>query len=375
MPHSRTRAAAHDRANRRTALDALLARAQHGRLTPTEGALLADYVRTELVNADTVRRNLAGTARALDRARKGADDTIRALETEVAEWRHRAARTWGDVWTALGLHYGLTAEQAGTEARKRRTADERRALAVAERIKREAEEARAAAERDAQRYQAAWHNARIRATKNARHARFLTSSRTHWRRRALDRADRIATMTEQHEQHRTAILNALHLAPGIPWDVIPDHIRDTDEYARRAVFLASRVRAECDRIEAEVHGQHDEDDDGKREAIRRIRAVVDALPKAPAPTDQPADGAPWQCPECGDTRRQHPGCRNGTPVDSDALAPLVYAAQSHAWSNDVRLREDVRRWEEIAESARDHYRHAARYLLDRLHITPREDRP
>jgi hypothetical protein len=37
----------------------------------------------------------------------------------------------------------------------------------------------------------------------------------------------------------------------------------------------SRVRAECERIVAEVYGQHDEDDNGMREAVRRITAAID----------------------------------------------------------------------------------------------------
>jgi hypothetical protein len=44
---------------------------------------------------------------------------------------------------------------------------------------------------------------------------------------------------------------------------------------RDAVLLAG-VFTECDRLEAEVHGQHDEDADGIREAVRRIRAAAGA---------------------------------------------------------------------------------------------------
>ncbi|MFD8626650.1 hypothetical protein ACFV4E_22665 [Streptomyces hygroscopicus] len=36
----------------------------------------------------------------------------------------------------------------------------------------------------------------------------------------------------------------------------------------------NRILAECDAIEAEIHGQHDEDDDGMREAVRRIREAA-----------------------------------------------------------------------------------------------------
>lgn len=50
--------------------------------------------------------------------------------------------------------------------------------------------------------------------------------------------------------------------------VTPHQARQQDE-ARVAAVLT-----ECDAIEAEVHGQHDEDDDGMREAVRRIRSVA-----------------------------------------------------------------------------------------------------
>lgn len=47
------------------------------------------------------------------------------------------------------------------------------------------------------------------------------------------------------------------------------------------VAAIERVKNECDAIVAEVYGQHDEDDDGMREAVRRIRAVLGI------PTDEP----------------------------------------------------------------------------------------
>ncbi|MFJ1993022.1 hypothetical protein [Streptomyces asiaticus] len=46
------------------------------------------------------------------------------------------------------------------------------------------------------------------------------------------------------------------------------------EFRQRAEKRLERILAECDAIEAEVHGQHDEDDDGMREAVRRIRAAA-----------------------------------------------------------------------------------------------------
>lgn len=49
-----------------------------------------------------------------------------------------------------------------------------------------------------------------------------------------------------------------------------------DRRDREKATDLSRVVAVCDAIEAEVHGQHDEDDDGMREAVRRIRAALAA---------------------------------------------------------------------------------------------------
>lgn len=64
-------------------------------------------------------------------------------------------------------------------------------------------------------------------------------------------------------------------------------VRAELEAAQASYWTASdavqRVRSECDAIDAEVHGQHDEDDDGMREAVRRIRAALDS-PAAPACT-------------------------------------------------------------------------------------------
>lgn len=44
------------------------------------------------------------------------------------------------------------------------------------------------------------------------------------------------------------------------------------EARQKAEARVAAVLAECDALEAEVYGQHDEDDDGIREAVRRIRA-------------------------------------------------------------------------------------------------------
>ena len=46
------------------------------------------------------------------------------------------------------------------------------------------------------------------------------------------------------------------------------------EFRLQAEARVAAVLAECDALEAEVYGQHDEDDDGIREAVRRIRAAA-----------------------------------------------------------------------------------------------------
>lgn len=46
------------------------------------------------------------------------------------------------------------------------------------------------------------------------------------------------------------------------------------EARQQAEARVAAALAECDAIEEEVYGQHDEDDDGMREAVRRIRAVL-----------------------------------------------------------------------------------------------------
>ncbi|MFJ2909377.1 hypothetical protein ACIO8F_08065 [Streptomyces sp. NPDC087228] len=78
--------------------------------------------------------------------------------------RVREARSMGDIWTILGMHYGLTPEQAGQEARARRSTAERAAEAAARVGTRHMA--------DADRYRAAWRSARHRANiaNDERHA-------------------------------------------------------------------------------------------------------------------------------------------------------------------------------------------------------------
>jgi hypothetical protein len=46
------------------------------------------------------------------------------------------------------------------------------------------------------------------------------------------------------------------------------------EFRQQAEARIADAITECDAIEAEQHGQHDEDADGMREAVRRIRAAL-----------------------------------------------------------------------------------------------------
>jgi hypothetical protein len=110
-PKGRTR----DRADRRAVLDVLLARAQRGVLSATEGALLAEHVREETRLADECRRAMAGTTQALARHREAADAAIveaeeRATTAEeqvrgyqaAEKFRRAAANTVGGRLAAIG---------------------------------------------------------------------------------------------------------------------------------------------------------------------------------------------------------------------------------------------------------------------------------
>jgi hypothetical protein len=74
--------------------------------------------------------------------------------------------------------------------------------------------------------------------------------------------------------------------------------------AEKAEAAIERVRDECAAIEQEQYGQHDEDADGMREAVRRLRAALDGTGDAePAPAPQPKppgifSGVQGRCPAC-----------------------------------------------------------------------------
>ncbi|CAL9481034.1 hypothetical protein [Streptomyces sp. enrichment culture] len=253
---SRQQSAA-DRDARRESLAVILSRIQRGvPITPAEGALLRAHVELEITESNELRRTLGGqqaASRRMARRVEAAEAAIREAEqrAEAAEERARTlekdardngadaraeyqraktaeqqlaaaraaldnvrhARTWAEVWSALGMHYGMTAIQAGQEARARRPVAEQRAEDRAEQAEAVAAEAKRllerrtttlrtraeyaeqqladtrekrnrwaaeadtqilAAHRRADRYHAAWRNARARALKAQQQAAALS---------------------------------------------------------------------------------------------------------------------------------------------------------------------------------------------------------
>jgi hypothetical protein len=68
-----------------------------------------------------------------------------------------------------------------------------------------------------------------------------------------------------------------------------DHLRvQAGTFFAQRDSLHNAVIAECDAIVQEVYGQHDEDDDGMREAVQRIRGAVDAWRKDAAAVRAPS---------------------------------------------------------------------------------------
>lgn len=62
------------------------------------------------------------------------------------------------------------------------------------------------------------------------------------------------------------------------------HVREIVPELEKAQAAIERARAECKAIAHEVYGQHDEDDDGKREAVGRVIAALDGTEQ---PTTEP----------------------------------------------------------------------------------------
>lgn len=160
----------------------------------------------------------------------------RMTKAEGTLSRILAADTWGKVWTELGLYYGMTPEEAGRQARRRRTAAERAAQeaegqATAQRRRANGwrEHALAADDRG-DRYRLAW----------------LAARRDRKADRAAMRAD-LATM-QAAEQQLAAVRAALPTEPrprlGLPTDLA---------YANGRHDLADAVRDALDTHQPKEH--------------------------------------------------------------------------------------------------------------------------
>ncbi|MGW3511195.1 hypothetical protein [Streptomyces sp. NPDC000994] len=93
------------RRDRRDTLDRLLSRALRGRLTTTEAALLAEYVRKEQRVSDETRARLADSDRAIVKHREAAEDAIREAEDERDEMRRNYERA---CQTITAMHEAAT---------------------------------------------------------------------------------------------------------------------------------------------------------------------------------------------------------------------------------------------------------------------------
>jgi BMFP domain-containing protein YqiC len=95
------------------------------------------------------------------------------------------------------------------------------------------------------------------------------------------------------------------------------------EHSIPPVAAIERVKNECDAIVAEVYGQHDEDDDGMREAVRRIRAVLGI------PTDEPQPDPRCRAALAALDQPQRPTTTEaGVPC---SLAVLKRPHEAHTW--------------------------------------------
>ncbi|MET8399593.1 hypothetical protein [Streptomyces sp900116325] len=170
----RTIAEMHEAATGRTGMGPLLGVVED--VASTRAAFEAQRAR-----ADTLNRLCGEQRKRADTAEQ------RASKAEATLARIANARQSADVWTALGMHYGWTPEQAGQAARARRTAGELHARRTADRVM---------AERN--RYQAAYRNARERATQR-------TEQRDRARKALHAWTDHTARIVADGDQLRTAL--------------------------------------------------------------------------------------------------------------------------------------------------------------------------
>jgi hypothetical protein len=181
--------------------------AEWKRRNANQGETIRDMGRANWEAHERVRVAEFHAADAKERARVAtvAALALRAQTPDAAQAalaRIRAARTWGEVWTPLGMYYGMTPEQAGTEARNRRTEAERTAEQRIEAYRGEVESAdehtvRAMAARD--RYRAAWRSARRRAHAHAAEEQRVRGWLEHWADRARTAEGDLATIRNRDQ--------------------------------------------------------------------------------------------------------------------------------------------------------------------------------
>lgn len=158
-----------------TLAQALAAVAEHDGLSPVQAAMSAAFAAAAetpaAVDTERERDHAIELAEAKEAARVAqvAAHKLKLQTPDRAQRtldRIRDARTSLEAWVTLGMYYGMTPEQTGQSARAWRTTDERITYDRIERLRRRlAEEAEdhTAAQVAADRFEAAWQNARLRA--------------------------------------------------------------------------------------------------------------------------------------------------------------------------------------------------------------------
>ncbi|MGW7197240.1 hypothetical protein [Streptomyces chryseus] len=242
IPDMKRAEAALDRVRNAPSLGAALAAvADYDGLNPARARIQAEFTEA----ADSTRARLDEQAR--EHAIELATMARRASAAETTLDRVRAARQWADVWTALGMHYGLTSQQAGQEARARRTTAERRADGWRQHA--------LTADARADRHLAAWRSARRRAREHAVEEARIRGWCGHWNRKhrearhQLDRTlaawrnarQRAADRTE--ERDRALALAATPAAATTPGEQLRNAVRAWADAMAPAVQEAAQALA------------------------------------------------------------------------------------------------------------------------------------
>ncbi|MGK5533349.1 hypothetical protein [Streptomyces sp. URMC 129] len=251
--NSHTAAEDTDRAARRDMLLVLLSRGERGVLSRTEATALRAHVMSECDENDANRARARGAVAERARLREqlaaaekqGGEATAAALrlhaQTPTAARatldRIRQARTWADVWTHLGMYYGLKPEQAGIEARARRTEAEREA---ARKGRAEAEDALRELPEHLRKSAHAAQRAELRIQRAERRAAAVIGEARRWKAECIDR-DRDGART------RAALARALALDPEATWDELTEHAHQIRErVAEYADWIANAERQDAE---------------------------------------------------------------------------------------------------------------------------------